>query len=210
MINILNDVSGASLSNYLQGGNMYLGVDLNENASGNETRDSVGVAIEQLQLSITTTEGEFTFSDFYTNTTAILQSETNPDGGEYYTMFGSLGSNELTGNSDFDISDFDDVITLENIEIDGEIISATLTVSFVDTVGTGENETFFDFSNGFEEFALFSGEDATLLDSADLGLSDSPSGIQYNRSHGAPAPGWLVLAFLPLLFLAKSKHGQFS
>jgi hypothetical protein len=212
-IDLLLDVSSEELSNYLDSGTLYLGVDLNENAVGNESRDSVGVAIEQLELVITTTAGEVTFSEFYTNTTAMIEAEGSTTSSEYYTLFGTLGSSELNGGTDgFDISIFDDVIELRNIEIEGEILSAELRVKFLDTSGSGANETFFDYSNGFEDFAIFSAEDAAILDGANIGLADAPTGeieftqyVNINEAIGAPGPSALTLAVIPLLLLFNTR-----
>ena len=208
-IDMLVDVSSEELSSYLDSGTLYLGVDLNENADGNESRDSVGIAIEQMELVITTTSGEYTFSEFYTNTTAMIEAEGSTESSEYYTMFGTLGSSQLTGGTtDFDISAFDDVVQIQNIEVEGEILSAELRVKFLDTSGSGANETFFDYSNGFEDFAIFSAEDAALLDSANIGLADAPSGeiqftqyVDINEAIGEPGPSALTLAVIPLLLL---------
>ena len=51
---------------------MFLGVDLNEDASGLEESTSQGVAIKEVELVLTTTEGTFSFTTFYTNTTAMI------------------------------------------------------------------------------------------------------------------------------------------
>jgi hypothetical protein len=212
-IDLLVDVSSDELSSYLDSGTLYLGVDLNENAVGNESRDSVGIAIQELELVITTTSGEYTFSEFYTNTTAMIQAEGSTTSSEYYTMFGTLGSSQLTGGtSDFDISAFDDVVQVQNIEVEGEILSAELRVKFLDTNGSGANETFFDYSNGFEDFAIFSAEDAAILDGANIGLADAPTGeiqftqyVNINEAIGAPGPSALTLAVIPLLLLLKTR-----
>ena len=45
LINIMTDVSGEELTSYLEGGTLYLGVDVNEDASGLESSLSSGVAI---------------------------------------------------------------------------------------------------------------------------------------------------------------------
>jgi hypothetical protein len=188
---------------------MFLGVDLNENAAGNETASSVGVAIQEMELILTTSGGDFSFTEFYTNTTAMILENGATEAQEFYTMFGSTGSNELTSSSSgFDISSFDDVIEIKNIEVSGEILGAELRVTFLDTADTaGENETFFDFSNGYEEFALFTAADATALDNADIGLQDAPQTVSYtdhgdiNTAAGAPAPSWFLLAILPAVLL---------
>lgn len=211
-IDLLVDVSAQDLASYLDSGTLYLGVDLNENAEGNENRDSIGIAIEQLELVIVTTNGEFTFSEFYTNTTAMIQGQGTSSPSEYFTMFGTLGSSQLTGGTpNFDISTFDDVIQVEKIVVDGEILSAELRVQFLNTSGSGANETFFDYSGGFEDFAIFSAEDAQLLDSASIGLADAPlDQIQFTQyssidaAIGAPAPSVLTLAVIPLLIMLKT------
>jgi hypothetical protein len=46
VIDIFKDVTGAELQEHLQGGTLHLGVDLNEDASGNESSSSAGVAIK--------------------------------------------------------------------------------------------------------------------------------------------------------------------
>ena len=64
VIDIFTDASGAELQDYLQGGNLYLGVDLNEAASGNESSTTAGVAIKEMELIITTTEATFPSPSF--------------------------------------------------------------------------------------------------------------------------------------------------
>ena len=212
-IDLLVDVSAQELETYLDSGTLYLGVDLNENAIGNESRDSVGVAIEQMELVITTTEGEVSFSEFYTNTTAMIEKAGATETSEYHTLFGTLGSSSINGSTDsFDISNFDDVIMMENIEVEGEILSAELRVKFLDTSGTGENETFFDYSNGFEDFAIFSEADAAILDGANIGLDAAPSGqISFTQTTaigaavGAPSPAVWALAVVPFLLLRRMR-----
>ena len=50
LINIMTDVSGEELTSYLEGGTLYLGVDVNEDASGLESSISSGVAIKEMEL----------------------------------------------------------------------------------------------------------------------------------------------------------------
>jgi hypothetical protein len=209
LIDILTDVSGEELTTYLEGGTLYLGVDLNEDASGLESSLSSGVAIKEMELVIQTTAGDFSFTDFYTNTTALIQEAGTTDAQEFYTLFGSTGSNELTSSSSgFDISSFDDVVEIQNIDFQGEIIGAQLRVSFLDTATAGDNEDFFDYSNGFEEFAILSSPDATLLDSAAIGVSDSPTALAYDVSapSGTPEPPFLLLLAIPGLILWRCRR----
>ena len=208
VIDIFKDASGAELQEYLQGGTLFLGVDLNEDASGNESSDSAGVAIKNMRLIITTTEGDFSFGEFYTNTTAMIQEAGATGSQEYKTMFGSAGSNQITSNSGFDLSNFDDVVTIGNIEFTGQVIGAKLNVTFLNTANTGENETFFDYSAGFEEFAILSSGDAAVLVSANIGLgAAAPSNISYNVSSpsGTPEPSWVLLAVIPAIFFWRQR-----
>jgi len=204
VIDIFQDASGIELQEYLQDGTFYLGVDLNEAASGNETSTSAGVAIKEMELIISTAQGDFSFTEFYTNTTAMIQEAGTTEAQEFNTLFGSAGGSDITGStSNFDLSNFDDVITFENIEINGEITGAVLRVTFLDTANTGDNETFFDYSAGFEEFAILSQADAVTLDAANIGLADAPANISYNidSPSGTPEPSWLFMAVIPVFFL---------
>jgi hypothetical protein len=209
VIDLFQDVTGDELQQYLQGETVYLGVDLNEDASGNESSTSAGVAIQEMELIIHTTEGDISFTEFYTNTTAMIQESGSTEAQEYYTLFGSAGSSDITSStSNFDLSTFDDVIMLQNVQVSGEIIGAELRVTFLDTARTGENETFFDYSAGFEEFAILSSSDASTLDSEGIGLADAPQNISYNvdAPSGTPEPAWFLMAVMPAIFLWRKYH----
>jgi len=210
VIDVFKDVSGAELQQYLGGETLYLGVDLNEAASGNESSTSVGVAIKQMELIITTTDGDFTFTEFYTNTTAMIQEAGTTGTQEYNTLFGNAGGNTITSaTSGFDISTFDDVIEFRNIQVSGQITGAQLKVTFLDTAATGgENETYFDYSAGFEQFAILTSTDATALDAANIGLgADAPANISYSvdTPSGTPEPSWFFLAVIPAIFLWRQR-----
>lgn len=210
VIDIFKDATGAELEEYLQSGTLYLGVDLNEDASGIETSTSAGVAIKEMELIITTTEGDFSYTEFYTNTSAMIQEAGTTGTQEYYTLFGGTGGSQITGStSNFDLSAFDDVITISNIQFEGEITGVTLRVTFLDTAKTGgDNESFFDYSAGFEEFAILSSTDAALLDSANLGLGKAaPTTISYavDSPSGTPEPSWFFLAVIPAIFLWRQR-----
>jgi len=209
IIDIFKDVSGTELRQYLENGTLFLGVDLNESASGNETSTSAGVAVRDMELLIRTNNGDFTFSEFNTNTTAMIQERGSSEAQEFYTLFGSAGSNQISGTSSgFDLTAFDDIIEIRNITITGEIIGAELSVTFLDTESFGENESFFDYSAGFEEFAILSSPDAKLLDSANIGLGeDAPLSVAYDLAapSGTPEPAWFFLMIIPAIFLWR-KH----
>lgn len=185
VINLMNNISGSQLAKYFgQTGNMLLlGVDVNEDASGNESSKSVGVAIKDAQLKLTTTAGDFTFKDFLTSTTAVLRETGSNTPGTYYTMFGQGGSSQITGSGTFDISRYDDVMWFDNINFTGDILAATLSVKFLDTPPSksspNASEQFFDFSGGFEDFALFNVADSVLIEDANLGVAEAPAGTTF-------------------------------
>lgn len=208
VIDIFTDVSATELEEHLESGTLYLGVDLNEAASENESSTTAGVAIKEMELVLTTTEGDFSYTEFYTNTTAMILEDGASTSQEYNTLFGSAGGSDITGStSDFNLSSFDDVIILDDIYFEGEILAATLSVTFLDTSTAGENETFFDYSAGFEEFAIISSTDAEILEGANIGLDDAPSTISFNvdSPSGTPEPAWFFLAVIPIILLWRKR-----
>lgn len=217
-IDVMNDVTTAELDGALSGGTLYLGADLNEDASGLEKSTSQGVAIKEIELILTTTDGTFSFTTFYTNTTAMIQEQGSTEAGEYHTLFGKTGSSEISSTTEgFDLSTFDDVIEIQDVSYTGDILDAQIRIAFLDTAKDGgDNESFFDYSAGFEDFAILSASDAQILDNADIGLTDAPSTVTYTATtpsggdisapSGAPEPPWILLGVIPALLLARMKR----
>jgi len=218
-INVMTDVTSAELADALGGGTLFLGVDLNEAADGLEKSTSQGVAIKQMELILQTTTGTFSFTTFYTNTTAMIREAGATQAAEYNTLFGQTGSSQLTsGSAGFDLSTFDDVIEIRDISFTGDIVGAQIKVKFLDTASkAGDNESFFDYSAGFEDMAILSAADAQLLDSANIGLADAPTTIAYTTStpsggviaaapSGTPEPPWLLLGAVPAILLARKRR----
>jgi hypothetical protein len=90
-------------------------------------------------------------------------------------------------------------------------------ISFLDTANkAGDNEEFFDYSAGFEDFAILAERDAQLLDNADIGLVEAPTTVAYAASEpsggdlaapsGAPEPHWLLLGAVPAILLFRKKR----
>lgn len=219
-INVMKDVTASELQEALSGGTLYLGVDLNEDASGSEKSTSQGVAIKEMELIIQTTEGTFAFNTFYTNTTAMIKEAGSATASEYNTLFGQSGSSQITGGTaGFDLSTFDDVIEIRDVSFTGAILGAQINVKFLDTANkAGDNESFFDYSAGFEDLAILSATDARILDGANIGLADAPSTITYTTftpsggnlaaaPSGTPEPHWLLLGAVPAILLAHKKRG---
>lgn len=210
-INLLKDVSAEALQAYLkQNSGALLGVDLNENPVGNETKDSVGLAIKNVELVLTTTTGTTTFRDFYTSTTAKITEAGSAAPQEYYTLFGRSGSSSLNGGtSDFDPSRLEDVLEIRNVAFSGTLVGAQLKVTFLQTATSkaDNNESFFDFSSGPEDFALIDQATAQVIEKAAAGLATAPSSIAFTTepiasnsptpvAPGAPSPPLTVLALL--------------
>jgi len=217
-IDVMQDVTATELEGALSSGTLYLGVDINEDSSGLESSTSQGVAIKDLELVIQTTEGTFTFSTFYTNTTATILEAGSTQSAEYYTLFGQSGSSQITSStSGFDLATFDDVIEIQGISYTGEILSAEINVTFLNTANkAGDNEQFFDYSAGFEDFAILSATDAQTLDNANIGLADAPTTVTYTATtpsggsiaapSGAPEPHWFLLGAVPAFLLSRRKR----
>ena len=182
VIDLLKNVSAGTLSSYLKASSgLLLGVDVNENAAGNETSNSLGVAIQSMTLRLTTTTGDFAFSDVFTSTTAVMK-DANGVTDTHYTLFGQAGSSQLTSSTTgFNLSSFDDLVELRNVAFTGDILGAKLEVAFVQTAtkAAGANESFFDFSGGFEDFALLSRADALQVEAATIGTADAPTTVTY-------------------------------
>lgn len=189
VIDLMKNIGGNNLSQYFNetGGLLLLGVDVNESSSGNESNASVGVAIQAAQLMISTTKGDFTFGDFYTSTSAYLREAGSLAGGQYQTLVGQNGSSQITGTGPLDISKFDDVMWFSGIAYEGEITSAKLSIKLLDTPTSKPTaaESFFDFSAGFEDFALLSAADAVLLENANIGVSAMPADISFQSGKTA-------------------------
>jgi len=215
-IDVMKDVTSAELQQALSGGTLFLGVDLNEDASGLEKSTSQGVAIKEMELILQTTEGTFSFTTFYTNTTAMILEAGATEAAEYNTLFGQTGSSQISSTvSGFDLSTFDDVIEIRDVSFTGEITGAQIRVTFLDTANkAGDNEEFFDYSAGFEDFAILAAADAQLLDNANIGLAEAPTTVTYTTStpsggeiaaapSGTPEPHWILLGAVPALLLAR-------
>lgn len=222
VINMLNDVSAGALDSYFtSSGRLTLGVDVNESNAGNESSTSLGVAIQSIELLITTTAGDFTFSDFYTNTTAVLTNDITGQIGTYYTLFGTAGSSSLnSGTKNFDPTALDDVIYMDDIFYEGDLLAASLRIDLLTTdPKTGDNEAFFDFSGGFEDFAIIGGQDAAVTEAQASGIADAPqiafsvnlisSPAALPEAPGAPLPSWLAFAGLAgLIILIRRRYDK--
>ena len=137
-----------------------------------------------MTLFLQTTAGSYAFTDFFTNTTAELVAAGQTQASTYFTMFGQGGSSQLTsGTTGFDLSKFDDVLQMQNITFAGQITGARLEINLLETDSKGGfNESFFDFSGGFEDFAILAPEDARVLDAAAIGITGASAELVFTTT----------------------------
>jgi len=215
-INILADMAPDAFASYLRNtGELLLAVDLNENVSGIATSSSIAVAIERMELTIRTTDGVFTFGDVWSSTQASLLARNAGAPSEYFTLFGRSGSSQIT-TGDSALDSYDDVVRIRNVDFTGEILSAEVNVTFLSTADTGRNsnESYFQFSGGFEDFAILNQAQAALLEAANFGVADAPSTVTFKEvampsaesTPGTPLPPLLVLLMLAGLLIHRSRH----
>jgi hypothetical protein len=135
-------------------------------------------------LTISTTKGDFKFSEVFTSTMASLRDENGEKASNYYTMFGQNGPNELKGIGSTDLTSFQDVMWMTGIDLSGTITEAKLEIRFVETPekkGT-VTEEFFDYSGGFENFALLTAADAALLESQSIGEKKVSDAVKFTNA----------------------------
>jgi hypothetical protein len=178
VIDILKNVTPEDLKKYFceSNGILFIGVDVNEEASGNESARSVGVALSEVILTVVTTDGSFSFRNFGTSTTAAIKENGSPIAKRFYTLFGDIGSNEIAGKKVAG----DDVMWINDVFFTGDVISATLYVFLVDTGKKPKtpNEQFFDYSNGYEELSILNATDAIKIEERRTGIDRAPCGVE--------------------------------
>jgi len=161
------------------GGKLAFAVDVNEAASGLEKSASQGVAVEYARVEVTTASGVVQFSDFVTETQSAIATAGQSTRSLRYTLIGDGGSRLLTNStnttSDINGSSFDATIRIP-VSIDlSTATAARLIVKFLDTnQALGDPESFYDYSNGFEDVAIATAADSLYLDQAAPGRTEAP------------------------------------
>ena len=172
------------------GGKLIFGVDVNEAASGTEKSTSQGVAVKSVTLSVVLNGVTKTYQSIWpNNVTDCCSTETKASllaaagsqqrQGPYYTLIGHSGSNSITGNSE--IKNIDSTLT---VNIPDNLSSATSAVFKVELLQTntslGDPEAYYDFSGGYEDLALLSKNDATIINQEAAGQIEAPMMVQTN------------------------------
>lgn len=168
------------------GGELVFAIDVNEAASGTEKSSSQGVAIDTAWIDVTVNgqttrypargcaDGETAPS---TKTKSALARTGQTTRSLYCTLIGDSGSRTVTSStsSDIHLSSFDATL---RIPVGANLSGASavrLVVRFLDTnQSLGDPEAFYDYSNGFEDVALATPEDAQYLDQLAAGRVEAP------------------------------------
>lgn len=110
---------------------------------------------------------------------------------------------------------------INGVSFAGDILSASLAVTFLDTAKTrgDTNESFFDYSGGPEDFALLSAYAAQTIETASAGVTTASDTVVFTTdtstaatyvpppTSGAPAPPLPVLLGLAALVLWRMARG---
>jgi LruC domain-containing protein len=158
-------------------GKLIFAVDVNEASDGSENADSQGVTVASATLVVTIDSVDYIYDDFSTKTQSILAAKETTDRQFFYTLLGTAGNSLITPSSSSELngSSFDSTLSLA-LPIDiSSATKAVLTVNFLavnDSLGDPEN--YYDFSNGFEQIAIVTAEDAAYLDQLAPGRDLAP------------------------------------
>jgi LruC domain-containing protein len=172
-------IDGPTLEAFRQdnNGSIVFAVDVNEAADGSEKASSQAVTIDTARLEITIGGTVRTYTDYATTTRTLLARKGETTRSLYQSLLGDSGSNRITSNTDSDLynSSFDSTLTFDVPDDVSGATAARLYVTLLDTnVQLGDPEAFYDYSNGFEDVALITREDAVLLDDLEAGQAEAP------------------------------------
>lgn len=181
-INLLKDVLPNELETYRLGhdGNLVFAIDINEAASGTEKAETQAVSFKSIELVVMINGIETIFTNFSTETQAIVAEAPGTLRALHYTAIGNTGSNRITANNIIQ-EKFDSNITIPvNIDL-SNVSSAMLYIVLLQTnVDLGDPEAFYDFSNGFEDLAIVNNDDKIYLNDTSPGRDSAPTVVLTN------------------------------
>jgi len=158
-------------------GELVFAVDINEAANGSEKASTQGVAIESAELILIISGLEHRYDQFTTRTHSMLAKKGSTQRQLHPTLLGNTGSSRITPNKDSDLygSSFDSTINFPLTQDISQASAATLIIHFLDTnVSLGDPEAFYDFTNGYEDIAIITEEDANYLNQLAPGVEGAP------------------------------------
>ncbi len=158
-------------------GKLVFVVDVNEASDGSENADSQGVTVESAILTITIDSVEYLFAEFTTKTQSVIAKQDSIERQTYYTLLGTAGASLVTPNptSELNGSSFDSTLSID-VPLDISAASnVRLEIVLLKTnTSLGDPESYYDFSNGFEQIGLATAEDAAYLDALAPGRMLAP------------------------------------
>lgn len=178
LIDLFKDIDAQQLEEYrlANNGKVILGIDVNEAASGTEKSSSQAVTIKNITFHIELNNGEvYNYHTFETETKATVAEVGSTQRYTYFTSLGDAGSNRITASNSIQ-NVFDSTIKVE-VPIDlSSAVKAELQIELLETnQELGDPESFYDFSNGFEDLAMLNETDSSFLDELAAGRDEAPA-----------------------------------
>lgn len=158
-------------------GKIVFSIDVNEASRGLEKASTQAVTIESAVLIFVINNIEYQYNEYSTRTKALVAKKGSTQRKMYSTLLGSTGSNRITSNtySDINGSSFDSTLSFPIPQDISEATTAKLIINFLETNSSlGEPEKFYDFSNGYEDIAIITNDDAVYLNDLKSGHEDAP------------------------------------
>lgn len=192
-INLFKDVTAEQLEQLRldNGGEIVIGVDVNESANGTEKASTQAVTLGDLTLTVTYSDGTQKIYDLesgccITETQALVAEAPDTQRLSRYTLLGESGSSRITANNAIQAA-FDSTI---KIQVDTslydpaqgvEATSVIASIAWLDTnTDLGDPEAFYDYTNGFEDLALLNAVDTVFVDDYGAGQDEAVAVILTN------------------------------
>lgn len=181
-------------------GRIVVAIDVNEAANGLEKSASQGVAVEYARIEVTTSAGVVKFEQFTTASQSSIAKAGQSTRSLWYTLIGDGGSRQITSSSgsDIDNSSFDATLRIP-VSVDlSTATSVRLIIKFLNTnEALGDPESFYDFSNGFEDVAIVTAADAKYLDDTASGQAEAPLVLLTATPGASPTPSPAGRTYFP-------------
>lgn len=173
------------------GGTIVLGVDVNESANGTEKASTQAVTLGALTLTVTYSDNSQKVYDLAsgcctTETQALVAEAPDTLRLPHYTLLGESGSSRITANNTIQAA-YDSTIKIavsDSLFDPARGIQATSVVAVIKWLDTntslGDPETFYDYTNGFEDLALLNAVDTAFIDDYGAGQDEAVAVILTN------------------------------
>lgn len=191
-VDLFKDVTASQLEQLRldNGGEIVIGVDVNESASGTEKASTQAVTLGSLTLTVTYSDNSQKIYDLAsgcctTETQALVAEAPDTLRLLRYTLLGESGSSRITANNTVQ-GVFDSTIKIEADSLYDpdqgiEAVSAIASIAWLNTnTDLGDPEAFYDYTNGFEDLALLNAIDTAFIDDYGAGQDEAVAVILTN------------------------------